>query len=139
MNNDSNDNFENLSDSKKLKLNKKKEKYRIHENFYIAKTARKTIRYVEKNVSNFPNEYSILKNRLINSCYNILEYIYKANIFQEIEYKKNAVVEIQMLNFYLEESLKKELISFKKFESYTNHLLQLDKMIRSWFNYETSK
>lgn len=68
-----------------------------------------------------------------------MEYIYKANIFQEIEYKKNAVVEIQMLNFYLEESLKKELISFKKFESYTNHLLELDKMIRIWFNYETSK
>lgn len=30
MNNDSNDCFENLSDSKKLNLNKKKEKYRIH-------------------------------------------------------------------------------------------------------------
>ena len=43
-----------------------------------------------------------------------------------------------MLNFYLEEALRKELINNKKFESYINHLLELDKMVRSWFYYEKS-
>ena len=43
-----------------------------------------------------------------------------------------------MLNFYLEEALKKDLISNKKFESYSTHLLELDLMVRSWFKYEKS-
>ena len=86
----------------------------------------------------FPNIYKVLKTRIIESSYSILENIYRANIFQEIDYKKEVVVNIQMLNFYLEEVLKKDLISNKKFESYSNHLLELDLMVRSWFKYEKS-
>ena len=43
-----------------------------------------------------------------------------------------------MLNFYLEEALRKDLITYKKFESYVNHLLEIDKMTRSWFLYKKS-
>ena len=43
-----------------------------------------------------------------------------------------------MLNFYIEEALRKNLLSEKKFLSYSNHLLELDKMIRGWINYETN-
>ena len=75
----------------------------------------------------------------MESCYNILEWIYRANVFQNKEDKKEVIVQIQMLNFYLEEALRKELLSNKKFLSYTNHLLELDKMVRSWFNYEKVK
>ena len=57
----------------------------------------------------------------MDSCYSILENIYRANIKQDIEDKKDIVVNIRMLNFYLEESLNKELISKKKFENYTNY------------------
>ena len=114
-------------------------KYKSHEKFMIANAARKTIRYIEKNTINFPKEYSVLKNRIISSCYDILENIYRANIFQDISVKKEIVVSIQMLNFYLEEALRKDLLSEKKFLSYSNHLLGLDKMIRGWFNYETIK
>lgn len=125
------------------KINKKIEKlkyrYKIHEEFIIAKNARKTIRYIERNTSSFPNEYKVLKERIISSCYDILENIYRANIFQELQYKREIVVSIQMLNFYLEEALRKNLINNKKFESYGNHLLELDKMVRAWFEYEKSK
>ena len=44
-----------------------------------------------------------------------------------------------MLNFYLEESYRKKLISEKKLISYTNHLIEIDKMTKSWFKYETIK
>lgn len=44
-----------------------------------------------------------------------------------------------MLNFYLEEALRKDILTNKKFESYTNHLINIDKMVRSWLNYKTSK
>ncbi len=69
----------------------------------------------------------------------MLELIYRANIFQDIKDKKEIVIKIQMLNFYLEEALHKELIKNKKFESYVNHLIDIDKMTRAWFSYETSK
>lgn len=128
-----------LSNKKIEKLNKLKEKYVIHENFIIARNARKTIRFIEKNTTNFSNDYKVLKERIINTCYDILENIYRANIFQDISVKKEIVVSIQMLNFYLEEALRKDLLSEKKFLSYGNHLLGLDKMIRGWFSYETIK
>ena len=128
-----------LSDRKRYKLNKYAEKYKTHERLLIASSTRKTIRYVERNVSNFPNKYSVLKNKIIESCYDILKSIYRANIFHDINDKKEIIVNIKMLNFYLEESLYKKLISKKKFESYINHLIEIDKMTRSWFLYEESK
>ena len=115
------------------------EKYKTHDNLIIGRMARKTIRYIEKNTVNFPNKYNVLKGRIIKSCYNILECIYRANIFQEKRDKKEIIVNIQMLNFYLEEALRKDLINNKKFISYTNYLIEIDKMVRSWFKYETVK
>lgn len=44
-----------------------------------------------------------------------------------------------MLNSYLEEALRKDLISPKKFESYVKYLIEIDKMTRSWFLYEESR
>lgn len=130
---------EELTNKKKQKLYKIKEKYKIHENLIIARQARKTLRFIEKNTENFPNKYYVLKNRIIETCYNILEWIYRANVLQNKEDKKEICVQIQMLNFYLEEALRKEILSNKKFLSYTGHLLELDKMVRSWITYEKVK
>lgn len=128
-----------VSEKKKIRLNKLSEKYKIHDNLIIARSARKTLRYIEKNTENFPNEYKVLKSKIVDSCYKILEWTYRANVFQEKEDKKEIIVQIQMLNFYLEEALRKDLISNKKFTNYTNHLIELDKMVRGWFKYETVK
>lgn len=126
-----------LSDRKKYKLKKYAEKYKSHERLLIASSTRKTIRYIERTIVNIPNKHiMVLKNKIIESCYSILENIYRANIFQDIEDKKEIIVNINMLNFYLEEALRKDLISSKKFESYVKHLIEIDKMTRSWFNYE---
>lgn len=114
-------------------------KYKTNEKFIIANTARKTIRYIEKNTLNFPKQYFVLRNRIIDSCYNILENIYRANIFQDIEDKKEIIVNIRMLNFYLEEALNKKILSNKKFLSYGKYLTELDLMVRKWLSYETSK
>ncbi len=114
-------------------------KYKSNEKFLIANTTRKTIRYIEKNTINFPKDYLVLKTRIINTCYDILEGVYRANIFQNIEDKKEIVVKIQILNFYLEEALKKDLLTKKKFFSYGKHLTELDLMIRSWISNEKGK
>lgn len=128
-----------LNSRKEYKLKKYAEKYKNHERLLIASTTRKTIRYIERNTSSFPNKYLILKNKIIEASYSILENVYRANIFQEKEDKKEIIVNINMLNFYLEEALRKELISTKKFESYVKYLIEIDKMTRSWFMYEKSK
>lgn len=128
--------MEKLEDKKKIKYRKYANKYQTREKLLIAAAARKTISYIEKTTSNFPNQYYVLRNKIIDSCYSILENIYRANIFQDIDDKKEIIVNIQMLNYYLEEALKKDLINNKKFNSYASHLLEIDKMTRGWFNYE---
>ena len=87
---------------KEIKLKKLENRYLNDNDLIISRVARKTIRYIEKNTENFPNKYSVLKNKIVNCCYSILENIYRANIFQDINDKKEIVVNIQMLNFYLE-------------------------------------
>lgn len=129
---------EELTEKKKKKLESLAIRYKSHDNLIIGREARKTVRYIEKNTENFPNKYIILKNKIISSCYNILENIYRANVFQEKNDKKEICVQINMLNFYLEEALRKGILTNKKFINYSNHLLELDKMTRSWFKYEKS-
>ena len=107
----------------------------MNDNLLIARSVRKTITYVEKNIYNFPNEYKVLKERIINSCYDILENVYRANVDQDVKTKWEALVQIKLLNFYLKQALDKELITKKKFLSYGNHLLEIHNMISSWCCY----
>ena len=111
----------------------------MNDNLLIARKVRKTIEYVEKNIYNFPNEYKVLKERIINSCYDILENVYRANVNQKREYKDEILVQIKMLNFYLKQALDKELMTKKKFLSYGKHLLEIHNMVCGWSNYEKSK
>ena len=53
----------------------------MNDKLIVAREVRKTIEYIEKNIYNFPNSHKVLKERIINSCYDILENIYRANIF----------------------------------------------------------
>lgn len=123
----------------KKKLDRLYDKYRMNDNLIIARTARTTIRYIEKTTINFPNKYSVLKNNIISSCYSILKNIYRANILQELNVKKEIIVDIRMLNFYLEKAYKKELINDKKLTSFINYLIEIDKMVRGWFKYQEVK
>lgn len=111
----------------------------MNDNLLIARSVRKTITYVEKNIYNFPNEYKVLKERIINSCYDILENVYRVNINQNIDSKREALVQLKMLNFYLKQALDKELITKKKFLSYGNHLLEIHNMISSCCEHEKSE
>ena len=58
---------------------------------------------------------------------------------QDIDSKKEIVVQIQMLNFYLEEALNKEILTKNKFLKYTGHLIELDKMTRAWIKNEKNE
>lgn len=78
-------------------------------------------------------------DRIISTSYDLLENIYHANINQDRKYKENALVNIQMLNFYLKQSFDKELVSNKKLLNYGRYLTELHNMINSWLDYEKAE
>lgn len=55
----------------------------------------------------FPNTYKVLKTRIIESSYSILENIYRANIFQEVDHKKRSCCKYSNVEFLFGRSFKK--------------------------------
>ena len=120
------------------KLKKKVIKYTSNEKFIIARRARQTLNFIIKNTECFPVKYVVLKNNIITEAYSMLRNIYKANILKDINDKKEIIVNIEMLNYYLDESLRRGILSKKKFLSYGKYLYEIDQMIRSWIINEKS-
>ena len=130
---------DNLPTRNQKEYERKAKKYIVKEKLIIARVARKTLAYIEKNVYNFPNIYKDLKSRIIQTNYDILEQVYRANATQKVEDKTEIIVKIAMLNYLLSDALNKELITYKKFESYTKYLIELDSMVRGWLKYEKTE
>ena len=87
--------------------------------FLIVKYMKQFILSLDEIVINYPNKEMVIKNRLHSDSLDILEYIYQANIEEELDKKKyyqNKILsKISMLDLYLEKSYKKKYIvtSFK--------------------------
>lgn len=90
-------------------------------------------------LENYPHTENILKNRIIDKSYELLELTYKANIYKESYYMKNIIIDIRMLEFYIKKSLDKKIISFKKYEVLGNYFLEINKMVNSWILNEKVK
>jgi len=111
----------------------------MQDKLLIATKVKKTIEYIEKMVLNYPHTEVILKNKIMDSCYDVLELVYKANVFKDTNYMKELIVKIRMLNYYIEVSLNKKIISFKKYENIGKYLLEISKMINVWMKNEKEK
>lgn len=106
----------------------------MKDNLLIITRIKKTIIYLDKIVTNFPNKEKILRDNISNSLYKLLYLSYKANLTQNKYYKKELIIEIKLIDFYLNISVDKKYISYKKYISITNHLIELIKMIQGWIN-----
>ena len=111
----------------------------MQDKLLIVTKTKKSIDYVEKVIVNFPRTEIVLKNKLISSYYELLELIYKANIYKDINCMKDVLVKIRMIEYYIKVSLDKKIISFKKYEIIGNNLLEINKMVNSWIVYEKNK
>ncbi len=111
----------------------------MQDKLIIATKTKKTIELIEKTIINFPHKERNLKNRLANTCYDLLENIYYANITKEINSMKKIIVNIKMIDYFLKLSCNRELISLKKYEQIGNYLLEINKMVNIWIKNETSK
>ena len=111
----------------------------MKDNLKVIANMKKTILYLNKIIINFPNNEKVLKDKISNTLFEVLECMYMANEvnnYNRILYQKKIVSKIKMIDFYLKISLDKKYISFKKYQKVCHHLLDDLKLIYGWIRYE---
>lgn len=88
------------------------------EKFKIVQFIRELILTVEKELSNFPKKEIEIKNRIRSNSYDLLETCYEANATSDIQMKQKlleqAIAKVKVIDFLLDLSHEKELITSKK-------------------------
>lgn len=105
--------------------------------FLINRYIKDLILVLDDYLLNYPKKYFELRNRLINDTYELLELVYLANYSIDIERKKYqimALMKTDIIDFYLEESFKKKIISEKQCIKLSNKLGIIHKMIYKWLS-----
>lgn len=107
--------------------------------FRIVKNIKLFIYNLDGIVINIPNRDKIIKDRLYNTSYEVLYLVYKCNYNSEkrVEYYKDILSNISMLDFYLERCLKNKYINNKMCQKLSSDLLSITKMIYGWIKSES--
>lgn len=101
----------------------------------IIKEYKLFINKYEKLVINLDNSYKDIKNRIINTMYEILEDIYYCNLLEinkRKNYQRKIIVKIKMLDYYFNKLLKYKLILDKQYEDISKRLMILLKLTLGW-------
>ena len=110
-----------------------------NDKFVIAKNIKEFIMILDDYLVNYPKRYYELRNKMMNDSYKLLELVYLAN-YKEVEDRKpiqlEALVRINLIDFYIEESYKRKIISDKQSISISNKLLTINKMLYKWIDDE---
>lgn len=105
----------------------------MNDRLLIITRIKKTIECVNKNLENYPKKYIELKKNILDSLFSLLEYCYLANnSFKSNENMCYALAKISIIDYYLKLSYKNDLISKRRYEMLSRHLLEIHKMIYSW-------
>ena len=114
----------------------------MHEKLAIVNDIKKTIFYLDKIIVNFPRTEKVLKDKISNTYYEVLELIYFSNLLdikERIVYQKRIISKIKMIDFYFKIALDKKYISYKKYVKIGKFLLNVIKQLYGWIRYEKSK
>ena len=114
----------------------------MKEDLRVVNDIKKTIFYLDKIVNNFPRTERVLKDKIINTYYDVLDLIYFSitlNISERIIYQKKIISKIKMIDFYFKIALDKKYISYKKYLKIGNFLLNIIKQLYGWIRYEKSR
>ena len=88
---------------------------------------KKTIIYLDKIVQNFPRTEKVLRDKINNTSFEILELIYFSNLIdfkERIIYQKKIISKIKMLDFYFKLACDKKYISVYHVQSAVSFYLQ---------------
>ena len=107
-------------------------------NFRVVINIKKTILYLDKIITNFPAKEKVLRDKISQTMYDILEFTYMASEFKDKRpyYQTKIVVNIRMIDFYLKTAVDKKYISYKKYQKVSLHLLDILKQIYGWMRNE---
>ncbi len=107
----------------------------------IITKVKKTILRFNKIVANFPRNEIILRDNIKSEMYSLLKNTYLANNFIEErkKYQNLMLVNIKMVDFYINEAHTSKYITDKQYISIGSHLLEIFKMIKGWVNIEKKK
>lgn len=105
----------------------------------IITNIKKTITRLEKMLDNFGKNEIALKNNMKEEMYNLLRNAYMANTFQDerrIDYQKNMIINIKMLDFFINTAHHKKFISYNQYTSIGKHLLDIFMLLQGWIRSE---
>ena len=114
----------------------------MYEKLEVINDIKKTIFYLDKVIINFPRTEKVLKDKISNTYYEILELIYFSNLLdvkERIIYQKRIISKIKMIDFYFKIALDKKYISYKKYVKIGKFLLNIIKQLYGWIRYEKSR
>lgn len=103
------------------------------EKFKVIQMIRDLIIVIDKEMINFPKKDVEIKNRIRTNTYDLLELSYEANVSTIIEDKKQIIfkllAKVKVIDFLLNLSLDKKLISEKRYLSFGRRLDDIAKYI----------
>ena len=114
----------------------------MKDNLLIVNNIKKTILYLDKIVTNFPNTEYILKDKIKKDSLEMLEFVYMANMCGGKDrnmFQKKVITKIKMIDFYLKISCDKKYISYKKYTTLGNYLIEISKSLYGLMNSEKSR
>ena len=110
----------------------------MNNKFLLANEIKKFILSLDSILINYPKKDIIIKKRIINTLFELLELVYLANnkTDDKINIKYECLSKISMIDFYFEYSYKKNYISLKNLNTYIFNLTKINKMLHGWINNE---
>ena len=108
----------------------------IEEKFKVLQFIRELIQRVDKELMNYPKREIEIKLRIRNSMFNLLELCYEANtaasITRKEELLERSIAKIKVIDFLLNLSYEKSLITSKKYLKLAEKLNDIVKYISGW-------
>ena len=106
------------------------------EKFKVIELIRELIIAIDKEMANYPKKDIELKNKIRLNTYEILELSYEANVTTDILDKKKlifkTIAKLKVIDFLLNLSLDKQLISEKRYYSFGRRLDDVAKYLNGW-------
>ena len=112
----------------------------MNDKFTIAKHIKEFIILLDDYLINYPRKYYELRNRLVNDSYELLELVYTAN-YTNVDKRKDiqikTLMKVNLIDFYIEQSFKKRIISERQSIKLCNRLIDINKMLSKWIKDES--
>ncbi len=106
------------------------------EKFKIIQFIRELLVRIDKELDNFPKKDIEIKNRIRNNTYDLLEIAYDANTTSNIQRKtellEKAIAKIKTIDFLINLSYDKEIITNKKYIKLGLKMDDIIKYISGW-------